>query len=67
MAQFNALKTAPSVKTRRLVRAEGNTEVTRTAKLAQVFKDIYSAVGQCKDEDGNILATPLYSLPSRKK
>ncbi|XP_013389870.1 histone-lysine N-methyltransferase ASH1L isoform X3 [Lingula anatina] len=66
MTQFTALNTARSVKTRRLTLAEENSEVTRAARLAQVFKDICTAVTSCKDEDGNILATPLMSLPSKK-
>lgn len=33
---------------RRLAIVEENTELTKTAKLAQVFKDIFTAVTSCK-------------------
>ncbi|XP_074650466.1 uncharacterized protein LOC141905496 isoform X2 [Tubulanus polymorphus] len=67
LSQFMALKTSRSVKTRRLAFAEENTELTRTAKLAQVFKDIFQRLASMKDEDGNTICTPLMVLPSRKK
>ena len=35
---------------RRLALAEENTELTKTAKLAQVFKDIFTAVSGCKGQ-----------------
>ncbi|GIY56310.1 histone-lysine N-methyltransferase ASH1L [Caerostris extrusa] len=40
-AQFTALNTSRSVKTRRLANAEENTELTKTAKLAQELKLLY--------------------------
>lgn len=33
---------------RRLAIVEENTELTKTARLAQVFKDIFTAVTSCK-------------------
>ncbi|CAB1321165.1 unnamed protein product, partial [Coregonus sp. 'balchen'] len=59
LTQFSALQTSRSVRTRRLAAAEENTEVTRTARLAHIFKEIYSA--------GQTLAAPLVNLPSRKR
>uniref|UniRef100_UPI00358EFC59 histone-lysine N-methyltransferase ASH1L-like isoform X2 n=1 Tax=Myxine glutinosa TaxID=7769 RepID=UPI00358EFC59 len=67
MTQFAALQTARSVRTRRLAAAEGNTEVTRTARLAQVFMDIYKMITTQKDGTGHLLSSPLLNLPSRKK
>lgn len=40
LTQFSALQTSRSVRTRRLAAAEENTEVTRTARLAHIFKEI---------------------------
>lgn len=67
MTQFTALKTARSVKTRRLALAEENTELTKTARLAQVFKDIFLVLCTAKDVEGVTMATPLLALPSRKR
>ncbi|XP_066274110.1 histone-lysine N-methyltransferase ASH1L-like isoform X3 [Branchiostoma lanceolatum] len=67
MTQFTALKTSRSVRTRRLAAAEENSEVTRTARLAQVLKDIYNTVVNHKDTKGQALAAPLMSLPNRKR
>ncbi|XP_078604802.1 uncharacterized protein LOC144878245 isoform X3 [Branchiostoma floridae x Branchiostoma japonicum] len=67
MTQFTALKTSRSVRTRRLAAAEENSEVTRTARLAQVLKDIYNTVVNHKDTKGQALAAPLMILPNRKR
>ncbi|XP_006814029.2 histone-lysine N-methyltransferase ASH1L-like [Saccoglossus kowalevskii] len=67
MAQFTALKTSRSVRTRRLAAAEENIEVTKIAKLAQVFKDIFTTICEVKDQDGHLIATPLMNLPSKKR
>lgn len=51
LTQFSALQTSRSVRTRRLAAAEENTEVTRTARLAHIFKEICDMItsykGQC--------------------
>ncbi|XP_054713752.1 serine-rich adhesin for platelets-like [Uloborus diversus] len=67
LTQFTALNTSRSVKTRRLAIAEENTELTKTARLAQVFKDIFKAVTSSKGEDGNVLATPFFQLPTKRR
>ncbi|XP_072038995.1 LOW QUALITY PROTEIN: uncharacterized protein [Amphiura filiformis] len=67
MAQFTALKTPRSVKTRRLAAAEENTEVGKAARLAQVFKDIYTAVCTYRNSCGQSLAIPFLNLPSKKR
>ncbi|XP_071965480.1 uncharacterized protein [Antedon mediterranea] len=67
MAQFRALNSSRSVKTRHLAAAEENTEVTTAAKLAQVFKDIYTAVCTYRDTSGQCLAIPFMNLPSKKR
>lgn len=48
LTQLTALTTSRSVKTRRLAMAEENTELTRTAKLAQVFQHIYNTMATAK-------------------
>ncbi|XP_078288124.1 histone-lysine N-methyltransferase ASH1L [Rhinoraja longicauda] len=67
MTQFSALQTSRSVRTRRLAAAEENIEVARTARLAQIFKDISDTIMSYKDSSEQSLAAPLLSLPSRKK
>lgn len=66
LAQFTALKSPRSVKTRRLAEAEENSEVTKVARLAQVFKDIYTAVCTYQNKCGQNLAIPFMNLPKRK-
>uniref|UniRef100_A0A3B3BKN0 Ash1 (absent, small, or homeotic)-like (Drosophila) n=1 Tax=Oryzias melastigma TaxID=30732 RepID=A0A3B3BKN0_ORYME len=65
--QFSALQTLRSVRTRRLAAAEENTEVTRTARLAHIFKEIWEMITGYKDSAGQALAAPLMNLPSRKR
>lgn len=48
LTQFSALQTSRSVRTRRLAAAEGNTEVTRTARLAHIFKEIWDMITSYK-------------------
>uniref|UniRef100_A0A8C4RN22 Ash1 (absent, small, or homeotic)-like (Drosophila) n=1 Tax=Erpetoichthys calabaricus TaxID=27687 RepID=A0A8C4RN22_ERPCA len=67
MTQFAALQTSRSVRTRRLAAAEENIEVARTARLAQIFKEICDMIISYKDSTNQTLATPLLTLPSRKK
>ncbi|PIK39100.1 putative histone-lysine N-methyltransferase ASH1L-like [Apostichopus japonicus] len=66
LAQFTALKSPRSVKTRRLAEAEENSEVTKVARLAQVFQDIYTAVCTYQNKCGQNLAIPFMNLPKRK-
>ncbi|XP_060676785.1 histone-lysine N-methyltransferase ASH1L isoform X2 [Hemiscyllium ocellatum] len=67
MTQFSALQTSRSVRTRRLAAAEENIEVARTARLAQIFKEISDTIISYKDSAEQALAAPLLNLPSRKK
>uniref|UniRef100_A0A671PV36 Histone-lysine N-methyltransferase ASH1L-like n=1 Tax=Sinocyclocheilus anshuiensis TaxID=1608454 RepID=A0A671PV36_9TELE len=67
LTQFSALQTSRSVRTRRLAAAEENTEVTRTARLAHIFKEICDMITSYKDSTGQTLAAPLLNLPSRKR
>ena len=48
LTQFSALQTSRSVRTRRLAAAEENTEVTRTARLAHIFKEICDMITSYK-------------------
>ncbi|XP_056410497.1 histone-lysine N-methyltransferase ASH1L [Hyla sarda] len=67
MTQFAALQTSRSVRTRRLAAAEENIEVTRAARLAQIFKEICDGIIYSKDSMNRSLAAPLLSLPPKKK
>ncbi|XP_046400924.1 uncharacterized protein LOC124167161 isoform X2 [Ischnura elegans] len=67
LTQLNALSTPRSMRTRRLAQAEDNPELTRTARLAYVFRDIYNKVVDAKDERSLLLAEPFVSLPSKRK
>ena len=59
LTQITAIKTARSVKTRRLSQAECNEEVAQTVKLAQVFRQIYSILTSAK---GNVFVHILSSF-----
>lgn len=50
LTQFSALQTSRSVRTRRLAAAEENTEVTRTARLAHIFKEICDMITSYKGQ-----------------
>ncbi|KPP71262.1 histone-lysine N-methyltransferase ASH1L-like [Scleropages formosus] len=67
LTQFSALQTSRSVRTRRLAAAEENMEVTRTARLAHIFKEICDMIISYKDSANQTLAAPLLNLPSRKR
>ncbi|KAG7225498.1 hypothetical protein INR49_027493 [Caranx melampygus] len=60
LTQFSALQTSRSVRTRRLAAAEENTEVTRTARLAHIFKEICDMITSYK---GQFL---LFSWPNTR-
>ncbi|XP_052100280.1 histone-lysine N-methyltransferase ASH1L-like isoform X2 [Mytilus californianus] len=66
ITQLTALKTSRSVKTRRLALAEENSELTQTARLAQILHQILKNLVSSKGEDGKELASFL-TLPSKKK
>ncbi|KAM8920883.1 histone-lysine N-methyltransferase ASH1L [Pelodytes ibericus] len=67
MTQFAALQTSRSVRTRRLAAAEENIEVARAARLAQIFKEICDGIICYKDSSDQSMASPLLSLPPKKK
>ncbi|CAG0881800.1 unnamed protein product [Cyprideis torosa] len=67
LTHFNALHTSRSVRTRQLAHADEDPEISRTARLAQVFKEICAAVTTAKDEEGQELAKDLMVLPSKKQ
>jgi hypothetical protein len=67
LAQLNALSTPRSMRTRRLAQAEDNPELTRVARLAYVFKDLYQLVCSAKDEKGELLSSPFLLLPPKRK
>jgi histone-lysine N-methyltransferase ASH1L len=67
LAQLNALSTPRSMRTRRLAQAEDNPELTRVARLAYVFKDLYQIVCSAKDEKEELVSTPFMLLPAKKK
>ncbi|GLG95421.1 Histone-lysine N-methyltransferase ash1 [Gryllus bimaculatus] len=67
LTQLNALSTPRNIRTRRLAQAEDNPELTRTARLAYVFRDLYNVVMAAKDENGEMLGAPFLTLPSKRK
>nr|CAD7255866.1 unnamed protein product [Timema shepardi] len=67
MTQLNALSSPRNMRTRRLAQAEDNPEMNKTARLAQVFKDLYNVVISAKEDSGEMLAAPFLSLPSKRK
>jgi histone-lysine N-methyltransferase ASH1L len=52
LTQLNALSCPRSIRTRRLAQAEDNPEMTKTARLACIFKHLYSTVATAK---GNLV------------
>ncbi|XP_076465119.1 uncharacterized protein LOC143296954 isoform X2 [Babylonia areolata] len=56
-----------SVRTRLVSLAEENPDLQRRHRLAVIFNNIYNSVASFRDEEGNIIASPLMVLPSRKK
>lgn len=48
LTQLQALSCPRNMKTRRLAQAEDNPEMTKTARLACIFKDLYSEVVSAK-------------------
>lgn len=44
LTQLNALTSPRNIRTRRLAQAEDNPELTRTARLAYVLRDLYNVV-----------------------
>lgn len=48
LSQLNALSTPRNIRTRRLAQAQENPEMTKTAKLANVFRHLYNAVVTAK-------------------
>jgi hypothetical protein len=62
MTTLMALNTTRSVRTRRLAKAESNEELTRTAKLAQIFTDVCDSLIR-KQNDMN---TELESVDSNR-
>lgn len=67
LTQLAALSCPRSIRTRRLAQAQGNPEMTKTARLACIFKDLYTTVINAKDEKGDPLSAPFMSVPSKKK
>ncbi|CAH1407080.1 unnamed protein product [Nezara viridula] len=67
LTQLTALSCPRSIRTRRLAQAQENPEMTKTARLACIFKNLYTEVVNAKDEKGESLSTPFMNLPSKKK
>lgn len=64
---LNALRKPRNMRTRRLAQVEGNPELTKTARLAETFRELWKFVVEAKDKDGTILSTPFMSLPTKRK
>lgn len=50
LTQLTALSSPRNMRTRRLAQAEDNPELTKTARLAYVFRDLYNIVVAAKGE-----------------
>lgn len=48
LSQLNALSTPRNIRTRRLAQAQDNPEMTKTARLAHIFRHLYNAIAQAK-------------------
>lgn len=48
LSQLNALSTPRNIRTRRLAQAQENPEMTKTARLAYIFRHLFNAVAQAK-------------------
>jgi len=55
LTQLNALTSPRNIRTRRLAQAEDNPELTRTARLAYVLRDLYNIVIAAKGMYNRIL------------
>lgn len=55
LTQLNALTSPRNIRTRRLAQAEDNPELTRTARLAYVLRDLYNIVIAAKGTSGDSL------------
>lgn len=65
LTQFSALQTSRSVRTRRLAAAEENTEVTRTARLAHIFKEIWDMITSYKGSFPTLTGHAARAVPRR--
>ncbi|XP_044735894.1 histone-lysine N-methyltransferase ash1 isoform X2 [Chrysoperla carnea] len=64
---LNALRQPRNIRTRRLAQAEGDPELTKTARLAEIFRELLSSVTSAKDEKNESLSAPFMTLPSKRK
>ena len=64
--RLTAMNTARTVSTRLLTTAKHSPEMENRLKLAQVLQIVFQAVDSFQDEDGEVIAAPLRSCPSRK-
>ena len=62
LTHFTALHTARSMRTRRLAQADDDPTIARTARLAQVFQEIFSTVIRAKGKG----RSPAFSSSARR-
>lgn len=55
------------MKTRRLAQVEDDPELHKTAKLANLLRDLSNVVTKAKDEKNEQLCAPFLNLPSKRK
>lgn len=67
LAALTNNSTSRTVRTRRLALAQDDPEMSKTAKLAKVLKDLYAIVATANDENGQPLCTPFITLPAKRK
>ncbi|GJQ68942.1 putative histone-lysine N-methyltransferase [Trypoxylus dichotomus] len=64
---INALRQPRNMKTRRLAQVEDDPELHKTAKLANLLRDLWNIVTKAKDEKGQQLCAAFLNLPSKRK
>ncbi|CAG0916885.1 unnamed protein product [Notodromas monacha] len=68
LSHFNALHTARSMRTRRLALVDDNPDIAKTARLAQVFREIHATVTNAPDSDGEKKLSEMFiSVPTKRK
>ncbi|KAK9745828.1 AWS domain [Popillia japonica] len=64
---INALRQPRNIKTRRLAQVEDDPELHKTAKLANLLRDLWNIVTKAKDEKDQQLCAAFINLPSKRK
>ncbi|XP_077298609.1 histone-lysine N-methyltransferase ash1 [Arctopsyche grandis] len=66
LTRLHALRAPRNIKTRRLAQVEDNPILSKQARLANVFRELYNVVINAKDERNEIICTPLLKKKAAK-